>query len=627
MRSLGLSLSRPFGRQAALGMVIAGAALLNPASPRAVAAAPDRGRANPSAEPDGDTGRGDELAFAAPRVATFGGRWGGVGVPLPLDPVDAARIRAIFEAQAHGDLAAADGLLGLVSDHTLLGDILADRYLRDGARPTASVLTAWLKSYGDQADAPAIWTALRRAAPRSASLPPAPAFATLGSERTAQPAPEEADPALRDAPPAPELRRAVLATAEAGRIGPALRLIARARIPTVTGAALRADVARVLLTRGQNAQALSVGRDASARSDGRVGAAAYVAGLAAWQLGRTAEAATWFERASRASLIAESTRAGAAFWAARAHLALGDPGGYRPWMLRAAAARRTFYGLLASRRLGIGGWSTAGDDVGEETLGEADVEAIAATPQGRRVFALLQVGQARRAEAELRVLWPHASGDLALCRSIMLVAQAAGLADLAAQIASILQGQDGHPRDAARFPVPRLAPRGGFTIDPALVYALTRVESNFDPAATSGAGAQGLMQLMPQTASEMMPGAGARWSDRRVNLQLGQLYVDRLAASQNVQGDLIRLLAGYNSGPGRIGEWPGVAGDGSDPLMWMETIPADETRDFVHRTFAYLWIYAARIGLPAPSLDSLAAGIRPSYVEEAALAGARFALN
>ena len=48
--------------------------------------------------------------------------------------------------------------------------------------------------------------------------------------------------------------------------------------------------------------------------------------------------------------------------------------------------------------------------------------------------------------------------------------------------------------------VPRLRPAGGFSVDPALVYALTRLESNFDPAAISPAGARGLMQIMPDSA-------------------------------------------------------------------------------------------------------------------------------
>ncbi len=593
----------------------------------------------PAMEPDP---MGEELAFAVPRVAPEGGHWGGVGLPQPLSAADAARLRHVFAAQADGDQAAADALLPHVGDRVLLGDVLADRYLAPGARPTAGQLSTWLKTYGDLSDAPVIHTvllhaALLRAASARTAIPALPAAARLLPGMSDAPTPEEEDPATTTFTPDPALDAAVRTLAGAGRADLALRRVTAARIPVIYGAALRAEVARILFGQGRDMQALYVARDAAQRAGGRVGAASYVWGLAAWRLGRTAEAASAFESASRAPLIAASARAGAAFWAARAHLTLGDVGGYRPWMLRAAAAKRTFYGQLAARRLGLAGWTPDISAVGEETLGEADVEAVLAMPAGRRVFALLQVGQTGRAEAALRHDWQRIGGDLALCRSVMLVAQEAGLADLASQIASILQEADGRPHDAARFPAPALHPAGGFAIDPALLYALTRLESNFDPGAVSGEGARGLMQLMPVTAGVVI-GQPARFtaSPRRlhepgVNLALGQRYVDMLASNSHVEGDLIRLLASYNAGPNRITDWDPVdvtahAEDG-DPLLWMESIPNDETRGFVHRALTYLWIYAARLGLPAPSLDALAADVRPSYAQELALAGSPVVLH
>ena len=62
----------------------------------------------------------------------------------------------------------------------------------------------------------------------------------------------------------------------------------------------------------------------------------------------------------------------------------------------------------------------------------------------------------------------------------MLVAENAGLVELAAQLADLVQSADGRPRDDMRFPLPRLRPAGGFRMDPALVYGITRTESNFD---------------------------------------------------------------------------------------------------------------------------------------------------
>ena len=135
--------------------------------------------------------------------------------------------------------------------------------------------------------------------------------------------------------------------------------------------------------------------------------AGYAAGLAAWRMNQPDLALPMFEAGWRAELSTSALRAATAFWAARAHLRVRDPAGYVPWMQRAAEERRTFYGMLARRTLGLDvGFGPGGRDV-RETLGEADIEAVAATPQGMRAFALLQVGQDHRAEAELRRLWPH----------------------------------------------------------------------------------------------------------------------------------------------------------------------------------------------------------------------------
>jgi soluble lytic murein transglycosylase-like protein len=200
------------------------------------------------------------------------------------------------------------------------------------------------------------------------------------------------------------------------------------------------------------------------------------------------------------------------------------------------------------------------------------------------------------------------------------------MTDLAAQIASLSQSADGRPRDFARFPLPRLEPLGGFRIDPALLYALARQESNFDPRAVSPAGARGLLQIMPATASYVtgdasLRGAGAsRLHDPGFSLEVGQRYVHYLAGAEPVGGDLIRLLAAYNNGPGNLSRWLPAVRHRDDPFIFIESIPVGETRLFVQRVLAYSWIYAARLGLPSPSLDALATGRFPRFAETQAVA-------
>jgi soluble lytic murein transglycosylase len=124
-----------------------------------------------------------------------------------------------------------------------------------------------------------------------------------------------------------------------------------------------------------------------------------------------------------------------------------------------------------------------------------------------------------------------------------------------------------HPQ-ARRLPVEHLEPliqeaSRQQSLPPALVKAVIRVESNFNPAATSPKGAQGLMQLMPQTAAQMQV---ANPYDVQENLWGGTRYLGMLLRKFNYRLHL--ALAAYNAGPQRVEQWQDVP-------------PIRETQDFV----------------------------------------------
>lgn len=375
-----------------------------------------------------------------------------------------------------------------------------------------------------------------------------------------------------------------------------------------------------MFANGRDNEALSIGEAAHHQAAGEVGLAPFIAGLAAWRLDRPETAKALFEAAFKARLIQPGRRAGAAFWAARTRLRLRDDREYAPWLQRAAENGRTFYGMLARRALGQP--LSPEPEVDRPTLGEADVEAIDATPAGHRAFALLQVGQDARAAAELQLVWSQTRDKPGFTRSVMLVARQAGLTTLASRLASLFEPAPVH------LPSWRLRPTGGFRTDPALLYALARLESNFDPHAISPVGARGLMQLMPSTIDFILGGARVRRPhDPAVSLDLGQRYLLMLAQYDLIGGDLIRLLASYNSGPGSVGKWIGAVRHNGDPLLFIESVPNDETRNYIPRALAYTWLYAAELKLPSASLDELAAGSWPRFHErpppDAVIAGLR----
>jgi hypothetical protein len=577
---------------------------------------------------DAQTQAMDDIAFAVPRMDPRGAS--GIALPQPLPPSDAARIRRIFALQGRGDLAGsltetAQLDLSTQLGRDMLGTILAERYLGPQTRPSADVLQDWLQQWPTLPDARALHALLLVRLPKTATPPPAPVQQRLAAVAAADglaPIPEDSEPPTFTLVRNPGLDRSVREAARSrGAAGVERLLTGTASLPPGYGSQLRGEAAQILFTLNRDDEAYALGH-AGMRNCGKddcqfAALAGQMAGLAAWRMGRADLARPMFEAAWKAQLTTPSLRSASAFWAARAQLRTGHPNGYRPWMSRASAEPRTFYGILARRTLGLGaGFGTTGGDA-REVLTQADVDAVAATDGGMRAFALLQVGQTVRAEIELRQLWPTADHIPELGRAIMLVAQKAGLVQLTAQLADIVQVRDGRPRDSTRFAVPRMQPDGGFRVDPAMIYGITKTESNFNTALVSQAGATGLMQIMPDTASFLIghqsDGVRDTLRDPGRNLALGQRYVAYLAQHEAVGGNLLRLLASYNSGPGSFGRWGPTVVDQGDPLLFLEAIPIDETRMFVPRVLTYTWIFAARLGLPTPSLDELAAGLAPRY--------------
>ncbi len=134
--------------------------------------------------------------------------------------------------------------------------------------------------------------------------------------------------------------------------------------------------------------------------------------------------------------------------------------------------------------------------------------------------------------------------------------------------------------------------------------------------AASGAGAKGLMQILPATAAMTARRAGIAFDFSRLigdpgyNLQLGAAYLGQLIDDEG--GSLEMALAAYNAGQGRVAQWIAAYGDprtgAVDSVDWVERIPFDETRDYVQRVSENLGIYRARLGGPAPATGTRVAG-------------------
>jgi soluble lytic murein transglycosylase-like protein len=336
----------------------------------------------------------------------------------------------------------------------------------------------------------------------------------------------------------------------------------------------------------------------------------WIAGLAAFRLGRFEEAVGRFDKVARDDSESPWLRAAGGYWAARAAIAGGSPE-LAPGYLRLAAAHpTTFYGLIAERQLGLEP-EFAPVRGAAELIRVSDPAADASAllrenPRARRAAALAQVGLVEEAGLEIRA-------GLAAVRTEE--ARRAWMA-LAAETGAPLS-QGGGRFDPRDYPTPELRPQGGFTLDRALVYAVVRQESRFNPRAGSPVGAAGLMQLMPATAAEVAGDPRLRHDtsplrdDPAFNLRLGQTYLLSLLRQPGVNGDLLRALAAYNGGRGAVLKAHARTGDGGDDaLMMVESLPYAETRNYVERVMAGYWIYRRMWGLDSPTLDAVAAGAR-----------------
>jgi len=132
-------------------------------------------------------------------------------------------------------------------------------------------------------------------------------------------------------------------------------------------------------------------------------------------------------------------------------------------------------------------------------------------------------------------------------------------------------------------------------IDPAWAFAIARRESSFMSDANSGAGAKGLMQIMPATAKQLKRrSVSVKYLlNAKNNVTLGTKYLKML--SDRYKGNHVLATASYNAGPHRVKKW--VKEAGNMPIdMWIETIPFKETREYVKSVMAYQQIYQHKIG-------------------------------
>lgn len=275
------------------------------------------------------------------------------------------------------------------------------------------------------------------------------------------------------------------------------------------------------------------------------------------------------------------------YWQARAHEQLGDAAQADAAYAR-AAQERDFFGFAAADRIG----QPYSLNLERTQFDAAFRSEVAQWPVVQRTEALLRINEQGLANSE----WLHAAANAS-------PHEARALADYAEQrgwharlVQTTITAQLWDALDW-RFPE---AYREHFQywgqqtdMDPYLLMGIARRESAYNPHALSPAGARGLMQIMPGTATLLSrqlsisdPGPYGVL-DPELNIRLGSTYISDMA--ERYRGNRLAAAAAYNAGPGRVDRWLRNAPEEFD--LFVEAIPFRETRNYVQAVLAYRVIF------------------------------------
>lgn len=311
-----------------------------------------------------------------------------------------------------------------------------------------------------------------------------------------------------------------------------------------------------------------------------------------------AQALAYFERLG-ANVTRPISKSRAEYWQARAHEALGDPAGAASHYRLAAAYPDTFYGQLAIARI-----ETAPvlhlNDTPVEPIAKAAIENDTLMPQIRVLAELGQANDLRLFATRAADLYPAPSH----LKQFLQTLTGWGYPEIAVRLAKV-SAYGGTPMLSFAFPVLPLPPYPGESTppQPALIHALIRQETEFDPQAVSSAGARGLMQVMLAAAKTNARAGGLPYrpndllTDTNYNIQLGMIEFTRHYTSW--RNSLVLAIAAYNAGSGNVRKWVAANGDPSngsvDAVDWIERIPFGETRNYVQRVLENQAVYKNRL--------------------------------
>jgi soluble lytic murein transglycosylase-like protein len=520
----------------------------------------------------------------------------------------------IFELQRKEKVDAAKKLDPEISDDVLMGTVLYHRYMSKTYRTSAKELSDWMGEYADLPGADKIYELCKKR--KVQAVPPKLSRQILiRDQKTIAPeAWTRKDYSGETAKKIDKFKAAI----RSGRTKNARDILDdkkfKSQLSPEDYGRLSGRLGFMYYADGQFELAETFSKKA-AESGSEYGL--WTIGLLSYKQSEYSSAAVYFEKLSGLPHINSARQDEALFWQARALDAAGEKK-YAKRIWEGLSERpQSFYGALAAAMIR----QTPRYKFYDYEWTKRDLEIISETRNGRMALAAKQVNQAAFAERHMRQLIATGSSD-ELIHAVHVVSMAIGLPNASMQAAAAAQSRGitdvgGNVIYASEYPVPTWSPKGGYCVDRALLFAIIKQESGFKTNAKSCVGAAGVMQMMPATAKIVarrngVDLQGMDMHDIDHNMNLGQLHVRELLAMPRVGNNLIKMLASYNSGPGAMFKFESVF-QTDDPLQYIESFPAIETRAYIKRVLANLWLYRARLSQSNCTVQQLADGQWPIY--------------
>ncbi|MGC6516926.1 MAG: lytic transglycosylase domain-containing protein [Candidatus Puniceispirillaceae bacterium] len=530
-----------------------------------------------------------------------------------LSDKDVGYYKQIFALQEDGNIKQAAKVIAKVENPLLMGHVLSQKYLHPTAwRSSFKELSQWLSHYSDHPAASRIsWLAKKRK-PAGAKSPKAPkkgylngiGHSNLHSYRAQIPASTAGRVSPRQTRAiASKVRRFIRSRAPTAGKAYLMERSSLKYLTKLEEAQLLGEIAHAYFIFGLDQKAIRTARHAIGAGRDKAWMGYWAGGLGAWRSGQYALAKSFFTTLAEIEEAPAPLRAGAGFWSYRAAMRDKDIEEAMRYLDITLSYPSSFYGMMAMQ---ISGQSYE-VDFSLPASQEKVVEWLMRHKGGRRALAMLQIDNQHEAAREIRYLYNDMPENLR--RELISFSVENGMADLAFRLADYHRFQTGEEIFGGLYP--RLSLETDFYLDEALLYAIIRKESGFSAGAKSRAKAAGMMQIMPATAAFITKDRKLRTTKRyklydpAFNISLGQRYIEHLFKEPIIDHNIAKMLAAYNGGPGNLNKWLKKMNHKDDIMMFIESIPARETRIYVKAVLGNLWMYRTQFSQDMPALREL----------------------